>query len=184
MAASLHVSETFACQPPWAVNMYDSRSVAPTRTRARHRRRLQPDRAPYCVLLFVLGPSSDRLVKIISYSKAEFSPPSVTRHSIQTLPPQRRIASVAATPGYERIAALTCAVTALPAPAGQCVAVGSPADGYILLPALASWGLSDKGDPWAQRKLRQILCQLSCDKVRVHHPQKYDGAEYLDLNGD
>ncbi len=72
---------------------------------------------------------------------------------IQTLLPQRRFTSVAATSGHEPIAALTCAVTALAAAAGQCVAVGSPTDGYIVLPPLSLWGLSEKRERWAQREL-------------------------------
>ena len=84
---------------------------------------------------------------------------------IQTLLPERSFASIASTVGHETIAALTCAVTALAAAAGQCVAVGDPTDGYIVLPPLLFWGLSAEGEPWAERELRVILGRLSSAQV-------------------
>ncbi len=65
---------------------------------------------------------------------------------IGTLLPQRRFTSVASTDGHEPIAALACAVTALAAAAGQCVAVGASTDGYIVLPPISFWGSSAEGE--------------------------------------
>lgn len=101
---------------------------------------------------------------------------------IQALLPQRRFTSVESTAGHEPVAALTCAVTALAAGAGQCVAVGSPTDGYIVLPPLSFWGLSAEGERWAERELRSIVCRLSWDNAGVHSPEIYHGAKLLDLS--
>jgi len=101
---------------------------------------------------------------------------------IRTLLPQRRFTSVASTDGHEPIAALVCAVTALAAAAGQCVAVGASTDGYIVLPPIPFWGSSAEGERWAERELRKIVCRLSWDKVGVHSPTIYCGADLLDLS--
>ena len=100
---------------------------------------------------------------------------------IQELLPKRRFASVALTSGHEAVAALVCALTAVVAAAGQCVAVGAPTDGYIVLPPLSFWGLSTEGERWAERELRKILSRLSCGKVGVAPPQIYDGADIINL---
>jgi hypothetical protein len=102
---------------------------------------------------------------------------------IETLLPQRAFPSVASVIGHEPIAALTCAITALAATTGQCVAVGAPTDGYIVLPPLSIWGFSANGEErWAERELRNVLCSFSSDKAGVHPPQIYKGAELLDLS--
>jgi hypothetical protein len=98
---------------------------------------------------------------------------------IQFLLPKRSFASVVGIAGHEAVAAFICTVTALAAAAGQCVAVGDPTDGYIVLPPLSFWGLSAEGERWAERELRKILSRLSCDKGGVHSPQVYHGAELL-----
>ncbi len=92
---------------------------------------------------------------------------------IRTLLPQRHFDSVAKKNGHEPIAALTCAITALAAAAGQCVAVGAPTDGFIVLPPISIWGSSVEGERWAERELRKIVCRLSGDKVDVHPPKIY-----------
>ncbi len=93
---------------------------------------------------------------------------------VGTLLPNRELARpLKGQEGHERVAALTCAITALAAAAGQCVAVGAPADGYMVLPRLSLWGLSAKGERWAERELRKFVCQLSWDEVGVHSPKIY-----------
>jgi hypothetical protein len=100
---------------------------------------------------------------------------------IQKLLPDREVQGVESTSGHDPIAALTCAVTALAAAAGQCVAVGDPTDGYMVFPPLSIWGLSAVGERWAERELRNILCRLCTDNVGVQPPKIYQGAELLDL---
>ena len=103
---------------------------------------------------------------------------------IRALLPQRNFESVAKTNGHEPIAALVCAITALAAADGQCVAVGAPTDGYIVLPPIWLWGASAKGDRWAKRELREIVCRLSWEKVGVYSPKIYCGENLLDLSRD
>jgi len=103
---------------------------------------------------------------------------------IRALLPQRNFEGVAKTNGHEPIAALVCAVTALAASDGQCVAVGSPADGYIVLPPIQLWGASAKDDSWAKRELREIVRRLSQKRVVVYSPKIYCGENLLDLNRD
>ncbi len=101
---------------------------------------------------------------------------------IQTLLPERRFEGVQRTAGHEPIAALTCAITALSAAAGQCVAVGARTDGYIVLPPLSLWGLSvDQAEPWAERELRDIQQRLAFDKRSVQASQIYCGAKLWDV---
>jgi hypothetical protein len=102
---------------------------------------------------------------------------------IRSLLPNRRLSRrLTSEEGHEEVAALTCAITALTAAAGQCVAVGARCDGYIVLPPLSYWGVSAKGERWAERELRNIVCHLSCDKVGVQPPEIYSGADLLDLS--
>jgi hypothetical protein len=82
----------------------------------------------------------------------------------------------------QNAAALACAVTALAAAAGQCVAVRSSTDGYIVLPPISFGGSSAEGERWAERELRKTVCRLSWDKVGVHSPKIYCGADILDLS--
>ena len=52
--------------------------------------------------------------------------------------------------GHDAIAAFVCALSALCVAARRYVAVGSHADGFIMLPPHDAWG----ADPWAERALR------------------------------
>jgi predicted RNase H-like nuclease len=55
---------------------------------------------------------------------------------------------------HEDIAAFVCALTALCAAEGRCVAVGDKRNGYILLPPLELWAASAIGHPgWAESSL-------------------------------
>lgn len=104
---------------------------------------------------------------------------------IQTVLPGRQFTTVAAMSGHEAVAALTCAITALVAAAGRCIAVGDPTDGYIVLPPMYFWGLSaNREERWAKRELRNNLCRLSCGKTGALPAQIYDGHELLDLSKD
>ncbi len=102
---------------------------------------------------------------------------------IGTLLPNRAFARpLKGEEGHERVAALTCAITALAAAAGQCVAVGAQCDGYIVLPPISLWGSSAEGERWAERELRNIVRHLSCDKAGVQPPEIYSGPELLDFS--
>lgn len=98
---------------------------------------------------------------------------------VRTLLPDRSFNTVANVSGHEPIAALTCAITALAAGAGECVAVGAATDGYIVLPPLVCWGMSAEGDRWAERELREIVRRLSRTKTAPSHPRIYDGRDLL-----
>ena len=97
---------------------------------------------------------------------------------LRSLLSDRSFNSVATVSGHEPVAALTCAITALAAAAGQCVAVGG-ADGYILLPPLSRWGTSADGNRWAERELRKILGQLSRIETAALVPHVYNGSSLL-----
>lgn len=99
---------------------------------------------------------------------------------IESLLPGRQFQGVAATIGHEPVAALTCAITALVAAAGEGVAVGSQMDGFIVLPPYAFWGVSANGKKWAERELRAILERLSREESNIRRPQIYEGAVLLD----
>jgi hypothetical protein len=101
---------------------------------------------------------------------------------LHNLLPRRRSRSVAATYGHEPVAALTCALTALAAAAGRSTAVGSPSDGFIVLPPLSLWGKSVQGSRWAERELRSNLYRLPRDQKAVCAPQIFEGADRLDWN--
>lgn len=103
---------------------------------------------------------------------------------IVALLPQRNFESVAKQKGHEPIAALVCAITALAAAAGECVAVGAPADGYMVLPPIGLWGASANKESWAKRELRQNVGRLSAEKTGVYSPRIYSGENLLDLNRD
>jgi hypothetical protein len=100
---------------------------------------------------------------------------------IETLLSQRRSENVTSTVGHEAIAALTCAITALAACAGRCIAVGATGDGFIVLPPLSVWGGSAEGKRWAERELRTSL--RSCrEKFPCELPEVYEGPKLLDWN--
>ena len=80
---------------------------------------------------------------------------------IQASLPGRRYQNLTQISGHETVAAFVCALTALLALEPRCVAVGSSADGYIVLPPLSAWGLSDSGVAWAERELNDIVSRLS-----------------------
>ena len=80
---------------------------------------------------------------------------------IQASLPSRRYQNLSQISGHDPIAAFVCAITALLALERRCVAVGSSVDGYIVLPPLSAWGLSDTGVAWAERELSDILNRLS-----------------------
>jgi hypothetical protein len=71
---------------------------------------------------------------------------------------------------HEEIAAFTCALTALCVAAGRFTAVGSPADGYIILPPRAFWETSSNHNPlsWAEQELLQGQA-----RVRGRFPQAH-----------
>jgi len=93
---------------------------------------------------------------------------------IQSLLPDRSIAKpLSSETDHEQVAALACAITALAAAGGECVAVGSRIDGYIVLPPLSRWGDSDKGERWAERELRNNVRDLSSKTAVVHPPEIY-----------
>jgi hypothetical protein len=60
---------------------------------------------------------------------------------------------------HEMIAGLTCAITALCLAGRRFVAVGSPADGYVILPPRSSWGSSahNNNERWAARELERAI---------------------------
>lgn len=69
--------------------------------------------------------------------------------------PGRTITSAWHITDHEEIAALVCALTALCVVAGRYTAVGSPTDGYIILPPTSFWGSGrDNLLPWAERELQ------------------------------
>lgn len=84
--------------------------------------------------------------------------------------------------GHEPIAALTCAVTALAAAAGRCVAVGASADGFVVLPPRSTWGWSyDHEELWAERELRAILHGPCGKTIDLRQAKIYEGMEIIDL---
>ena len=100
---------------------------------------------------------------------------------LRNLLPRRRPCKLLSSEGdHEEVAALTCAITALVAAAGNCIAVGSRTDGYVVLPPLPDWGFSPKRERWAERELRHNVQGLSCDGARVHPSEIYSGRQLLD----
>jgi hypothetical protein len=89
---------------------------------------------------------------------------------IRTLLPGRHITGRWTLSDHEEIAALTCALTALCVAAGRYTAVGSPADGYIILPPRAFWGTGRNHHPlpWAEQELQQAQA-----RVRRRFPQAH-----------
>jgi hypothetical protein len=94
-----------------------------------------------------------------------------------TLLPGRKFLGADELTDREHIAAFACVLTALCAAAGEFVAVGSPADGYIFLPPLSFWGVSfDNNGP---RAARELELRLSIKKVR----RDCSGAEIHMISG-
>lgn len=83
--------------------------------------------------------------------------------------------------GYEPIAALVCALTALSAAAGVSVAVGAARDGFIVLPPLVLWGSSASGERWAERELRKNVHGLKQKPGGLSAPEIYVGLDLWDL---
>jgi len=87
---------------------------------------------------------------------------------VQLLLPCRQPRSSLDICDHEEIAAFTCALTALCVAAGRFVGVGSPADGFIILPPSHLWGKEEKGTgPWAEAVLRRNLESVARDFPRA-----------------
>ena len=81
---------------------------------------------------------------------------------VASLLPGREIRGCLETNDHEEIAGLVCALTALCAARRQLVAVGSPADGYIVLPPPRLHGRSAGEDrPWMLRELERNVATIS-----------------------
>ncbi len=79
------------------------------------------------------------------------------RALVAELLPGRRLAGETPT-GHDETAAFVCGVTALCAARGHYAAIGSPHDGWILLPPRWHWGRAAEGDAtWPERELERVL---------------------------
>jgi len=78
---------------------------------------------------------------------------------VADLLPERQVLGNWSITGHDHIGAFVCALTALAYAAGRFVAVGSDADGFIILPSSEYWGLGDQaaGQRWAERELLVAL---------------------------
>lgn len=77
---------------------------------------------------------------------------------LRSLLPRRKLQSSLDIEHHEGIAGLTCAITALCVAARRFVAVGSPGDGFIILPPSNLWGEgAEKNVPWAKVELQRNL---------------------------
>ncbi len=64
---------------------------------------------------------------------------------------------------HDERAGLVCALAALCVAAGRFVAVGSPKDGWIILPPGDHWGRGEGRERWAWRVLRDNLASVAAD---------------------
>jgi len=77
---------------------------------------------------------------------------------LSSLLPQRRLVGDLELSDHEKVAALTCAITALCVAAAQFEAVGSIEDGFIVLPPERFWGRAQSGGrSWAGIELERTL---------------------------
>ena len=82
--------------------------------------------------------------------------------------------------GHDHIGAFVCTLTALVYAAGRFVAVGSDADGFIILPPSEYWGLDQAGGQrWAKRELVMALPKVRSrfESARIHWGESALGQE-------
>jgi hypothetical protein len=83
---------------------------------------------------------------------------------LRSLLPCRELQSSLDIEDHEGIAGFTCAITALCVAARRFVAVGSPADGFIILPPSNLWGKRIENTvPWGKVELHRNLATVTRD---------------------